>query len=48
MQNGKLSTLQITSHKTERGYSLSDILEEVVDQKYFLSKQQMEKIVFAK
>ena len=46
MQNGKFSTLPITFRKTERGYSLSDILEEEVDEKYFLSKEQTEKIVF--
>lgn len=46
MQNGKLSTLPITSHKTEKEYSLLDILEGEVPQKYFLSKEQTEKIVF--
>lgn len=48
MQNGKLSTLPTLSHKTEREYLLSDILEEVTEEKYFLSKPQMEKIVFTK
>ena len=46
MQNGRLSTLPITSHKTEKEFSLSDILEGEVPQKYFLSKEQTEKIVF--
>lgn len=47
MQNGKCSTLKISEcHKTERGVSLSDILEGEVLQKYFLSKEQTEKIVF--
>lgn len=45
MQSGKLSTLLITSHKTEKEFSLSDILEGEVPQKYFLSKEQTEKIV---
>lgn len=46
MQNGKLSILPITSHRTEKEFSLSDILEGEVPQKYFLSKEQTEKIVF--
>ena len=46
MQNGKLSILPITSHKTEKEFSLSDILEDEVESKYFLSKEQTEKIVF--
>ena len=47
MQNGKCSTPKILeSHKTEKGASLSDILEGEVPQKYFLSKEQTEKIVF--
>ena len=47
MQNGKCSTPKILeSHKIEKGASLSDILEGEVPQKYFLSKEQTEKIVF--
>ncbi len=47
MQNGKCSTPKILeSHKTEKGASLSDILEADVPQKYFLSKEQTERIVF--
>lgn len=47
MQNGKCSTPKILeSHKTGSGVSLSDILEEEAPQKYFLSKEQTEKIVF--
>ena len=47
MQNGKCSTPKILEcHKIEKGASLSDILEEEVPQKYFLSKEQTEKIVF--
>ena len=47
MQNGKYSTPKISEcHKTEKGASLSDILEAEVPQKYFLSKEQTEKIVF--
>lgn len=38
MHNGKLSIQPITEcHKTERGSILLDILEEEVDEKYFLS-----------
>ena len=47
MQNGKCSTPKISEcHRTEKGASLSDILETEVPQKYFLSKEQTEKIVF--
>ena len=47
MQNGKCSTPKISEcHKIEKGCSLSDILEVEVPQKYFLSKEQTEKIVF--
>ena len=47
MQNGTCSTPKISEcHKTEKGASLSDILEEEAPQKYFLSKEQTEKIVF--
>jgi hypothetical protein len=41
--NGSCLTAKISaSHSTEKGYSLSDILEETPDQKYFLSEQQVE------
>lgn len=47
MQNGRCSTPKISEcHRTEKGASLSDILEGEVPQKYFLSKEQTEKIVF--
>ena len=47
MRNGKCSTLRTSEfHKTEKGASLSDILEDEVSQKYFLSREQTEKIVF--
>lgn len=46
MRSGKLSTLPITSHKTGKEFSLSDILEEEVEQKYFLSKDQAQKIIW--
>lgn len=47
MLNGKCSTPKISEcHRTGKGVSLSDILEEEVPQKYFLSKEQTEKIVF--
>ena len=32
------------SPKTEKGFSLSDILEENVDQKYFLSKESLKRV----
>ncbi len=41
--NGSCLTAKISaSHSTEKGFSLSDILEETPDQKYFLSEQQVE------
>lgn len=47
MQNGRCSTPKISEyHRTEKGVSLSDILEAEAPQKYFLSKEQTEKIVF--
>lgn len=47
MLNGKCSTPKILEyHKTGKDVSLSDILEGEVPQKYFLSKEQTEKIVF--
>lgn len=47
MQNGRCSTPKISEcHKTGKDVLLSDILEEEVPQKYFLSKEQTEKIVF--
>ena len=47
MQNGKFSTLKtLEYHKTEKECSLLDILETEVQQKYFLSKEQTEKIIF--
>ena len=43
--NGKCLTAKISGfHKTENGCSLSDILEEQVDQKYFLSDKAMKSI----
>ena len=47
-QNGRLATLLITSRKTGSAYSLLDILEDEVESKYFLSKEQTEKIIFNK
>ena len=47
MQNGRCSTPKISEcHRIEKGVSLSDILEVETPQKYFLSKEQTEKIVF--
>ena len=45
--NGRFSTQRISeSPRTGSACILSDILEQKVDQKYFLSRDQMEKIVF--
>lgn len=46
--NGRISTQNGMSRKTGSAYTLSDILEDEVKQKYFLSREQMEKIVFVK
>ena len=47
MQNGRFSTLNISEfHRTGNAVLLSDILEVDVPQKYFLSKEQTERIVF--
>ena len=48
MRNGRFSTLKNSEyHRTEKGYSLSDILEDEVDEKYYLSQAQVNKILFA-
>ena len=44
--NGRISTQNGSFHKAGSAYTLSDILEDSVEQKYFLSREQMEKIVF--
>ena len=47
ISNGRFSTLSFTeSHRTESECILSDILERRVAEKYFLSKEQTERIVF--
>lgn len=47
MQSGRFLTPKTTeSLRTVNAVSLSDILEEEPDKKYFLSKEQMEKMVF--
>ena len=47
MRNGLFSTVNTSvSHKTGNAVLLSDILEVEVPQKYFLSKEQTERIVF--
>lgn len=47
MQNGRCSTPKISEcHRTGKDVLLSDILEVEAPQKYFLSKEQTEKIVF--
>lgn len=49
MQSGRFSTQQISEcHKTGSACLLRDILEDAVPQKYFLSKEQTEKITFVK
>lgn len=48
MSNGRFLTAKIGQfRKTGKGSILSDILETVVDQQFFLSRQQMEKIVLS-
>lgn len=45
-RNGSCLTLKtLEFHKTEKGSILQDILEKEVDEKYFLSKEQAEKIM---
>ena len=47
MQNGRFSTVNTSEcHRTGNAVLLSDILEDEVPQKYFLSKEQTERIVF--
>ena len=47
MHNGRFSILNISEcHRTGNAVLLSDILEEEVEQKFFLSKEQTERIVF--
>ena len=49
MQNGKCSTLRTSGfHKTEKGASLSDILEEKVDERFFLSEEKTKNLVLIK
>ncbi len=43
--NGRISIANGLFHKTGSAYTLSDILEDSVPEKYFLSWEQMEKIV---
>ena len=45
MLNGRCSIANISFHRTGKGYSLSDILEENPDQKYFLSKAMIRGIM---
>lgn len=45
MQNGRLSIQDGMFHKIGSEYTLLDIIEEEVDAKYFLSKEQAERIV---
>ena len=45
--NGNYSTLNVTEYlKTESEYTLSDILEAKVPEKYFLSEEQIAKLIF--
>lgn len=46
ISNGRISTQNGSSLKTGSAYTLSDILEDSVDEKYYLSREQTEKIVF--
>ena len=45
MQSGRCSTLPMSSLKTERGFSLLDILEDDVPEKYFLSEQTVKRLI---
>ena len=45
MWNGKCLTLKTTFHKTGSEYSLSDILEENVPEKYFLSQEMTNRLL---
>ena len=45
MQNGKLSIQDGSFHKIGSAYTLLDVIEEEVDDKYFLSREMAEKIV---
>ena len=45
--NGRILTQNGSFLKTGSAYTLSDILEDSVPEKYFLSREQMEKIVFS-
>src|SRR5699024_1584886 len=46
LRYGKCLTLKISEyHKTENGCSLSDILEDQVDEQYFLSEKSMERLM---
>ncbi|EQH25425.1 C-5 cytosine-specific DNA methylase family protein [Clostridioides difficile DA00211] len=46
MQNGKISILKTSEFpKTETEYTLLDILEEEVQEKYFLSQERVEKLL---
>ena len=45
ISNGKILTVNGSSPKTGSAFTLSDILEDTVPGKYFLSREQMEKIL---
>ena len=45
ISNGRILTVNGSCHKTGSAYTLSDILEDTVQEKYFLSREQMEKVV---
>ena len=48
ISHGRFSTASITPfHRTGKGSILLDILEPEVESKYFLSEEQMKKIIFA-
>lgn len=48
MRNGRISTAAGSCPRTGSVYTLSDIIEPSVPEKYYLSRQQLEKIVFHK
>ena len=45
MQSGRFSTLPMSSLKTEKEFSLLDILEDEVPEKYFLSEQTVKRLI---
>ncbi len=45
MSNGKLLTASISFRRIGKGFSLSDILEDQVDEKYYLSEKSVKGMI---